>query len=131
MYHFWLKGMAPRKRGAKEWVLHFADPEFKVKVMNKLHAYHLFIMLGIIAQGLMQYLSVHHTKLVWHHFSSWLRTIRSDIPPSEKVVSMAMSDRYHEFLIGGAYESNLKKFIQKRIHPQKTGADSVDDLIAA
>jgi hypothetical protein len=53
MYHFWLKCMRPTKRGRGDWLLYFADSAFKTKVKRKLHAYHLFMMLGFICQGFM------------------------------------------------------------------------------
>jgi hypothetical protein len=119
MYHFWLKCMRPTKRGSGEWLLHFADHAFKLKVERKIHAYHLFIMLGFIAQGLMQYLSVHHTNMVLHHFGSWLRTIRSNIPPSEKVVCLAMANAYGEFIADGQNSINFTKFFRERIDLMK------------
>lgn len=115
MYHFWLKCMRGTKRGGGNWLLHFSPPEFKLKVERKLHAYHLFMMLGFIAQGLMQYLSVHQTSQVWHHFGTWLRTIRPHIPPSEKVVSLAMLQSYGEFIADSENEAAFKKFIHERI----------------
>ena len=87
----------------------------KLKVSRKLHAYELFIQLGLIAQGLMHYLSVHHSELVWRHFGTWLRTIRSGIPASEKVVSSAMVQTYGEFIVDEQNECNFKKFLRQRI----------------
>lgn len=131
MYHFWLKCMRPTKRGDGNWLLHFAQPSFKIKVERKLHAYHLFIMLGFIAQGLMQYLSVCQPKLVWPNFGTWLRTIRSDIPPSEKVVSLALSQTYGQFIADDESGGNFKKFIRKRIDfSQVKGCSSGEKLAA-
>lgn len=115
MYHFWIKQMAPTKRYKKERIWQFAPKEFKAKVLKKLKAYHLFMQLGCIAQGLMQYLAIHHTQTVWNYFGSWLRTIRKNVVPSEKVVSMAMSKTYFAFLADVQTESIFKKFIRKRI----------------
>lgn len=115
MYHFWIKQMAPTKRYKKERILQFAPKEFKAKVIRKQRAYHLFMQLGCIAQGLMQYLAIHHTQAVWSHFGTWLRTIRNTVVPSEKVVSLAMSKTYFAFLADVQTESIFKKFIHKRI----------------
>lgn len=67
MYRFWLKIMVPRKRSnaSGDWELHFSPEKFKACVSKKINAYHLFMQLGFIAQGLMQYLSIHHHKEVW------------------------------------------------------------------
>ncbi len=115
MYHFWIKVMVPTKRFGKEKILQFAPKSFKDKVKEKQKAYNLFIQLGFIAQGLMQYLSVHYTQLVWNNFESWLRTIRTNLPPQEKIVSLAMSNTFLEFLADQEIEPIFKKFIQKRM----------------
>ena len=115
MYRFWLKIMAPNKRGSGDKNLHFEPKVVKEKVKQKLHAYHLFILLGLIAQGLTQYLAIHYPALVWKNFGSWLRTIRDNIVPSEKVVAMALSRTYLDFLLAGHFCDIFKKFITKRI----------------
>ena len=116
MYRFWLKAMASRKRGkaSGDWLIHFSSAEFKTKIANKIHAYHLFIQLGLIAQGLMQYLSMYHYTLVWRNFGSWLRTIRDNTLPSEKVVALALSKTYFQFLVDETKGVIFKKFIRDR-----------------
>jgi len=114
MYHFWLKAMLPRKRGNGEIVLQFESDDFREKIIKKLNAYHLFIQLGFIAHGLMQYLSLHHHQIVWKYFGTWLRTIRSNTLPSEKVVALALSRTYIEFLIDNTIGCIFKKFLRKR-----------------
>jgi hypothetical protein len=114
MYRFWLKAMLPTKRGSGDCVLQFAPIDFKEKVLKKLNAYHLFIQLGFIAHGLMQYLSIHHHQLVWKNFSTWLRTIRDNTLPSEKVVSLALGRSYIEFLIDDTMGAIFKKFLRRR-----------------
>lgn len=115
MYRFWIKMIAPTKRFGKEKILQFAPTSLKNKIKEKQKAYNLFIQLGFIAQGLMQYLSINYTQIVWNNFGSWLRTIRSNLPPSEKVVGLAMSNTFLEFLTDCKTEPIFKKFIQKRI----------------
>ncbi len=114
MYRFWLKVMKPRKRGSGDQVIHFAPTIFKENISRKLNTYHLFIQLGFIAQGLMQYLSIHCHQLVWKNFGTWLRTIRENTLPSEKVVAMTMSRTYIGFLIDGTKYIIFKKFLQAR-----------------
>jgi hypothetical protein len=114
MYRFWLKAMLPRKRKSGDLVLQFEPNDFKEKVAKKLNAYHLFIQLGFIAHGLMQYLSIHYHQTVWKYFGTWLRTIRSNTLPSEKVVALALSRTYIEFLIDDTIGCIFKKFLRKR-----------------
>jgi hypothetical protein len=60
--------------------------DYRSHIKRKIHAYHVFIQAGVIAQGSLQYLAVAYPKLVWDSFGSWLRTIHPGIPPSEFVV---------------------------------------------
>ena len=116
MYRFWLKGMAPTKRkqrGDKQ--LQFSSTEFKEKIKKKMRVYHLFIQLGFIAQGLVQYLSIHHDKVVWSYFGTWLRTIRDNTLPSEMVVCIALKNTYSYFLDDAQESSIFKKFLASRI----------------
>jgi hypothetical protein len=69
---------------------------------------------GIIAQGLLQYLSVEFPKLVWESFGSWLRTIRPGVPPSELVVSHVMRETISDFLVNCVRSHSLAKFIVER-----------------
>jgi DDE superfamily endonuclease len=115
MYRFWLKVMKSTARGHGDSLLHFAPAEFKENVLRKINAYHLFIQLGFIAQGLMQYLSLHDPRIVWENFGTWLRTVRDHTLPSEKVVAMALGRTYFEFLFDGGKYIIFKKFLYARI----------------
>ena len=115
MYRFWLKIMKPRKRGSGNQELQFASKVVKQKVSKKINAYHIFIQLGFIAQGLMQYLSIHSTQLIWGNFGTWLRTIRKNTLPSEKVVALAMTRTYFEFLKDDSIFTIFKKFLRHRM----------------
>ena len=114
MYRFWLKMMPPKRRRTGDQLLQLASQQFKDAILRKLHAYHLFIQLGFIAQGLMQYLSMHCYKTVWRSFGTWLRTIRPNTLPSEKVVSLTLSRTYIEFLIDDTKQCIFKKFLRDR-----------------
>jgi hypothetical protein len=114
MYRFWLKIMLPIKRGSGNQLLQFKPEHFKEKVLKKLNAYHLFIQLGFISQGLMQYLSIHCDRTVWKNFGTWLRTIRENTLPSEKVVSLSLSRTYIEFFEDEENYVIFKKFLQEK-----------------
>lgn len=116
LYRFWLKSMAPRKRQQRgDQYLQFFSKQFKARVARKLHAYNLFILSGLIAQGLLQYLSIHCHTIVWGSFSSWLRTIRDNTLPSEMVTAWAMTRTYDQFLADEQQVSIFKKFLLKKI----------------
>ena len=84
-YHFWMRGMKPIRRLSGNQYPHRESADYRNAVRRKLDAYHRHIQIGIIAQGLLQYLSSVFPKLVWSSFGSWIRTIRPEICPSEQV----------------------------------------------
>ncbi len=114
-YHFWMQEMTrlPRKSGNQH--LHHKSEDYRDKVRRKIHAYHAHIMAGIVAQGLLQYLSLVHQDLVWKSFGSWIRTIRPGILPSEQVVAVAMRNVMPEFLGVADQEQILAQFIRDKI----------------
>jgi len=114
-YHFWMQGMKPLRRRHGNQYLHRASERYRTNVLRKLDAYHRFVHAGIVAQGILQYLSATFPSLVWASFGSWLRTIRSDIPPSEMVAALALRNTLPHFLLGGQVSSILAKFIADRI----------------
>jgi predicted GNAT family acetyltransferase len=119
-YHFWMKFMKPRKRRNGNQYLHRASAAYRKAVKRKLHAYHVFVQAGIVAQGLAQYLAACHQELVWRSFGSWLRTIRPGLAPSERVVTMALRQSLPEFLLDRTREHILAKFIVERQDPDRS-----------
>ena len=77
-------------RGGKAKVLSGQTEKYKERYFKKLRAYATYVQLGLIAQGVMQYLALYHTRLVWGNFGSWLRTIRKNVLPTEIVVGMVL-----------------------------------------
>ena len=114
-YHFWMMDMKPLRRGTGNQYLHRETKCYREKVLRKVNAYHLFVQAGIVAQGLLQYLSSAFPELVWHSFRSWIRTIRPGIPPSEMVTMMALREAFPEFLLTGMKSSILAEFITERV----------------
>ena len=113
-YHFWMKGMTPLRYRNGNQYFHRQSSDYRDKIKRKVHAYHVHIQAGVIAQGLLQYLSVAFPKLVWASFGSWLRTIRPGIPPSELVVANALRQTLPEFLLSSSKSNSLAKFIKDR-----------------
>ena len=84
-----------------------------------MEAYHRYVQLGCIAQGLLQYLSVMFGKKVWHHFNSWLRTMNIEKAPSEMVVAQALRASLPQFLVVNHGTHDLEKFIIENADPSR------------
>ena len=110
-YRFWLKTMPRIKRRSKGQHLHRTTSKYRAKVFQKINAYHLFVQIGCIAQGALQYLCSAHGAQVWNAFRGWLRTMRKDITPSEQVASLALQHALPEFLAADAESSELSEII--------------------
>ena len=119
-YHFWMMGMEKIGRRSGDQYLHRRPDAYRAAVRRKLAAYHRFIQIGLIAQGVLQCLAVTKPGLVWKGFGSWLCTIRSGIPPSELVVMGALRNALPEFLAGCGPAAILRKFLRDRIDLSRT-----------
>ena len=113
-YHFWMKDMIPLLYRNGNQYLHRRSGRYRDQIRGKMHAYHVFMQAGVVAQGLLQYLAVVSPKLVWGSFGSWLRTIRPGIPPSELVVTNALRQTLPNFLLTCRKTNSLAKFIARR-----------------
>ena len=119
-YHFWMKWMKPLKRRNGNQYLHRESAAYRKAVKRKLHAYHVFVQAGIVAQGLAQYLAACYPERVWRSFGSWLRTIRPGLAPSERVVTTALRQGLPEFLLDRTLGHILAKFIVERQDPDRS-----------
>jgi DDE superfamily endonuclease len=120
-YHFWMKAMDKIQDRSGDQYLHRKTEKYRDGVRRKLAAYHCHIQLGLIAHGLLQYLSCQMPKRVWACFGSWLRTIREGIPPSEYVVATAMKNTLADFLKDSSHEPIFMKFLREKINsPENT-----------
>jgi len=115
LYHFWMKDMKPRKKNDGNKYLHRETQKYREKVKRKIRSYHLHIQIGIIAQGLLQYLSSSFSEQVWENFGSWIKTIRPGVCPSEFVTSYALYNTLPKFLCDDIENTNLTKLIRKNI----------------
>jgi hypothetical protein len=114
-YHFWMADMHSAKRRGANQYLHRETESYRRKVKRKRRAYHIYVQVCIIAQGLLQYLSLCHADDIWKFFGSWIRTIRPDQCPSEQVVAVAMRNTFPEFLKDTSEDTTLQKFLLERI----------------
>ncbi|MEO8316134.1 MAG: transposase [Pseudomonadota bacterium] len=116
-YHFWMAPMRKITRKGGTQFLHRASERYRIAVRRKLAAYHRHIQLGLIAQGLLQYLAVTAPQLVWNSFGSWLRTIRPGLPPSELVTTIALRHALPQFLAHSPADDIFTKFLRDRLDP--------------
>lgn len=114
-YHFWMRAMKPAKRGAGDCHPHRETHAYRQAIRRKINAYHRFIQIGCIAQGLLQYLAIVHASLVWRHFGSWLRTIRPGVAPSEMVTAQALRNSLPAFLARPGHAAGFAAFVRDRV----------------
>jgi hypothetical protein len=119
-YHFWMAAMTPIGRSDGNQHLHRKSQDYRDAVRRKINAYHRHIQVGIIAQGLLQYLSSAFSKRVWSSFGSWIRTIRPGLCPSEQVAAIAMTNTLPAFLADSPHNTILTHFLQERIDLERT-----------
>ena len=109
-YHFWMAAMTPIRRVTGNQYMHRKSERYRQQVRRKLAAYHSYVQLSCITQGLLQYLAISSTRTVWQLFRSWLRTMHTDRPPSELVVAHALRSTLPEFLAAGTHTSSPGEF---------------------
>lgn len=118
-YRFWMKAMEKISRGSGTQHLHRATEQYCAAVRRKLNAYEIHIQLGLIAQGLLQYLAIYYGSLAWQNFGSWLRTMKTDQTPSEAVVATALENTLPEFLLDSRSPRIFRKFLLSRRDPAR------------
>jgi len=118
-YHFWMRGMKRLSRNSGTQYLHHTSESYRQAVRRKFDAYHRHIQVGLIAQGILQYLAAKHPREVWASFGSWLRTIRPGLCPSELVTALGLRHSLPNFLANSASDSKLQKFLRDNIDPAR------------
>jgi hypothetical protein len=118
-YHFWMMTMTPIQRWSGNQYLHRKSEIYRQAVRRKLGAYHCYVQLGCIAQGLLQHLAVNYPTLVWECFRSWLRTMNTDCVPSEMVVATALRNSLFDFLRLSPSNQKLKKMLLNNVDPSR------------
>jgi DDE superfamily endonuclease len=127
-YHFWMKIMPPRRRGEGNQNLSRRSPNYRRAVQRKMAAYHTHIQLGLIAQGLLQYLAVCFRRVAWSNFHTYIRTASPQKPPSEWVVAQALRHCWPEFLAFSRESRILKKFLASKINPRQCAQRELMEL---
>jgi hypothetical protein len=120
-YHFWMQDMKPIRRGDGSQYPHRRPEKYREAIRRKLAAYERHIQLGLIAQGLLQYLALRFRRVVWFNFNTYIRTAQPQKPPSEWVVSHALRHTWPQFLAASPEAATLKKFLASKISPARCG----------
>jgi len=94
-YHFWMKAMEKRPRGAGNQYLHRAGDSIRAQVGRKIEAYERFVNISAIALGILQVLSASSAGRIWERFPLWLRTLPKHRCPSENVVRLTLQHELH------------------------------------
>ena len=118
-YHFWLRTMPRLARGAGDQDLRKSSPAYRRQVTRKVAAYERFMQVGLIAQGLLQYLALSLPQDVWRHFGGWLRTMNTHQCPSETVTAQALRRTWPEFLTTLPKTHTLRKFLLPWLAPER------------
>ena len=112
-YRFRIKGMRKTRRSEGDRYIHRESKRLKNKISIKMSAYHLYIQIAIIAQGLCQYLSLYHSDEVWRCHRSWLRTIRPGVAASVQVTQRALRSMLQDFRWTLPQTKSWQKFAKK------------------
>lgn len=118
-YRFWMMDMDKIRRGTLQTYLHMKTKMFRRNVHRKMGAYRLFTQIGMVSQGLCQYVSLKNPSEVTRCFRSWFRTMPTDRSPSEKVAAKALENSLFEFFTSIDLKSAFAKFIWKNLAPDR------------
>jgi len=114
-YHFWMRTMDKIGSRSGDQYLHRKTDQYRQAIRRKLAAYHRFIQIALISQGVLQCIAATAPALVWSSFGSWLCTVRPGIPPSEMVVMIALRNSLPDFLIASGPGDLFRKFVRDRL----------------
>ena len=118
-YHFWMRAMTPLRRGQANQYLHRQSASYRQAIRRKFAAYERHIQIGLIAQGLLQYLALVFPRVAWRNFNSYIRTAKTDQAPSEWVVTHALRHTWSDFLRFSPQAITLKKFLASKVALQR------------
>ena len=118
-YHFWMRPMTPIRRRSGNQYLHRATEQYRRQVARKIGAYHRYVQLGCIAQGLLLHLAFNFRVEVWGSFRSWLRTMKPYREPSEMVVAYALRSSLLDFLAVAPEDHVLKQILTRYADPDR------------
>jgi hypothetical protein len=127
-YHFWMRAMTPLHRGQGNQHLHRQSAKYRQGVRRKFAAYERHIQIGLIAQGLLQYLTLVFPRAAWRNFNSYIRTAKTNRAPSEWVVTHALRHTWPDFLRFSPQALTLKIFLANKIALHRAGNHNIFEL---
>jgi hypothetical protein len=107
--------MAKIKNRSNGQHLHKKSVEYRTKMLQNFASFERFSFAGIVAQGILQYLSACYPSLVWTSFKSWDRSRLSTVSPTEEIVQSDLKSGLSELLISNSQNPDLAKFIAEKI----------------
>ena len=111
--------MTPIRHDDKGQKIYNKSAQYRRAIKRKLKAYHVYVQLACIAQGLLQHLALNCGSRVWTQFRGWLRTRNPHKPPSELVVAYALRYSLLEFLARTPDDHKLKKILIENMDPDQ------------
>jgi hypothetical protein len=111
--------MTPLRRGQGNQYLHRKSAKYRQAIRRKFAAYERHIQIGLIAQGLLQYLALLFPRVAWRNFNSYIRTANTAQAPSEWVVTHALRHAWSDFLRFSPQAITLKKFLASKVALQR------------
>jgi hypothetical protein len=113
--HFWMKTMDQIGSRSDDPYLHRKTDPYPDAIRRKLAAYPRYLQIALISQGVLHCIATTTPALVGSSFGSWLCTLRPGIPPSERVVMIALSNSLPDFLIPSGPGDCWRKFLRDRL----------------
>lgn len=135
-YRFWSKLMPLHsRRPKKNNTLTKPAPDSLPTVQSCWDAYERFVMLAVIAQGLLQLLSLKFKNLIWSQYDFFLRT-QSRSLPSERTVKqvithLLMVDIFLTFAPGAIIQTIRKHYLNEKSSRKHNPSPSQPALIRA
>lgn len=117
-YRLWMMAMQRIRRCSGNQYLHRQPQWYRDAVQRKVEAIHKYVAVGVVAQGVLQFLSTFYRAEVWDSFRSWMRTEPANGYPSEATVGSALSSALPEFLASTGKGVALRKILTKHADPR-------------
>ncbi len=95
--------------------LHRRSESYRQHIRRKLGAYERHIQVGLIAQGLLQYLALNFRRATWFNFHTCIRMAAPKNPHPNGGVAQALRHTWPQFLRDCAQSLTLKKFLASKI----------------
>ena len=113
MYRFWTSATKRRKNPRGDLYLHRMEEEQREAILAKVASYNYFAQCAVIAQGLLQIVSIKLGPAIRAETTFFFRTIREGKRPSEMLVRKVLIASLSNFLQEANNDCPLRKFFSK------------------